>query len=249
MKKQLVILSIALLFLLAAIEAANALPINASVVNRGLSERSTGPGAPTTEPSEGGNTTSLSITANTVSARWQGYYGNVTGNVTLGDAQNNVLYSWIDLSPAGEVYAANKTSVNWPNIFCVNMTDAPSTENIHRDQMNTFIGYTSDNDRANDDTVNKTFNQTFGDDGSTLAVGARTIVNADNCSMVTLNTGTGYQTASFKEVILTDNETVVFASILENNANGFKNHATDFEMIVGVNQTNLRNYFFFVELS
>ena len=244
MKKQLVLFSIAMLFLLAAIETAYAQPINASVVNRGLSERSTA-----TEPSEGGNTTSLSITANTLSQRWQGYYGNVTGNVTLGDAANNVLYSWVDLAPAGEVYAANKTSVNWPRIFCVNFSAAAGEENLNKDTMNTFIGYTSDGDRAKNDAVNATFNQTFGDDESTLVVGARTIANADNCSMVTLNTGTGYQTASFKEVILTDNETVVFASILENNANGFKSHPTDFEMIVGVNSSNTRNYFFFVELS
>jgi hypothetical protein len=82
-----------------------------------------------------------------------------------------------------------------------------------------------------------------------LTIGARVFTGPDNCSMTTLNTGSGYQTADFQEILMTDNESVVFASILENNADGFKDHPTDFEMIVGVNSTNVRNYFFFVELS
>jgi hypothetical protein len=70
--------------------------------------------------------------------------------------------------------------------------------------------------------------------------------------MTTLNTNAGYQTTLFKEILLTDNVSVVFTSILEQNQNAFNSNPADFEMIVGVNSTvqySTRTYYFFVELS
>jgi len=253
MKKYLLVAAFALLVMVAFSSVAYAqTPVNVTTIARGSSERQASGGAPSTQPSEAGNTTSMSITVTDTSRRWQGFYGNVSGSITLADSSSNSLYNWINADPDGEVFASNHTTVNWPRIFCVNFSAAVAEENLNRDSLNTYIGYTSDSDRALKDSVNATFNQTFGDDGSILRIGSRVITNADNCSMVTLNTASGYQTTQFKEVLLTDNQSVVFASILENNVNGFKNHPTDFEMIVGVNGTATsatRNYYFFVELT
>lgn len=249
MKKYMCIAAIALLVMVALSAAAYAAPANATDISRGISERASSGGAGDTEPAEAGNTTALTILATDTSRRWQGFYGNVTGNITLADSSSNALYNWVNINPAGEVYAANDSSVNWPKIFCVNFSANVADETLNKDTLNSYIGYTSDEDKARQDSVNSTFNQTF---TGSLAVGSRTLTGADNCSMATLNTGTGYQDVLFRELLLTDNQSVVFASILENNANGFKSHPTDFEMIVGVNGTVLytpRNYYFYVELS
>ncbi len=249
MKKPVYIAAIALLVMVALSGFAYAQPANATTITRGASERAASGGAPSTQPSEAGNTTALNILAADTSRRWQGFYGNVTGNITLADSSSNALYNWVNTNPAGEVYAANHTNVNWDKIFCANLSVSVPDENLNANVLNTFIGYVSDADRARQDSVNATFNQTF---SGSLAVGSRTITTSDGCRMVTLNTGSGYQESLFKELLLTDNESVVFATILENNANGFKGHPTDFEMIVGVNGTqydNPRSYYFYVELS
>jgi hypothetical protein len=248
MKKYVLLAACALLLMVALSSFAYAQPANATTITRGTSERASSGGAPSTQPSEAGNTTALNILATDTSRRWQGYYGNVTGNITLSDSSNNAMYNWVSANPVGEVYAANYTSVKWDKIFCVNFS-TNADENLNKDTLNSFIGYTSDADKARKDSVNATFNQTF---TGSLAVGSITLTGADNCSMVTLNTGSGYQTTQFLELLLTDNQSVVFASILEDNANGFKNHPTDFEMIVGVNGTATsvtRNYYFYVELN
>src|SRR3989344_6931613 len=53
---------------------------------------------------EAGNVTALNINSTRLTSRWQGYYGNITGRVTLDDASNNTLFDWELASPRGEIY-------------------------------------------------------------------------------------------------------------------------------------------------
>jgi hypothetical protein len=225
-----------------------AVPVAPDSITRGPSERAPG-GSASGQPSEGGNVTPLFVSGQRITARWQGYYGNVSGGITLADSGGNSMYDWGLVNPSGEIYAANYSTVSWSLIFCVNFSAVLAEENLNRDTLNAFIGYGSDTEKASDDSVNATFNQTF---TGTLIVGSRTFTGADNCSMNTLNTASGYQTTDFQEIILTDNVTVVFTAILEQNVNAFNSIPADFEMIVGVNSTvqyTTRTYYFFVELS
>ena len=238
------------LILLSMFSAAT--PVAPDTVFRGQSERFNVGGGASGQPSEAGNLTPIFVSGQRVTARWQGYFGNVSGGITLADAAGNSMYDWGLANPSGEIYAANHSSVAWSQIFCVNFSANLAEETLNRDTLNRFLGYVTDAEKASDDSINKTFNQTFGTDGSTLIVGSRTFTQTDNCSMTTLNDATGYQTSRFKEVLLTDNTSIVFTSILENDQNSFSTAPADFEMIVGVNGTVsgvTRTYFFFVELS
>jgi hypothetical protein len=243
------ILSFGFILIVMSIFTSATTPVAPDTIERGPSERAPLTGGSNAQVSEGGNLTPLFVSGQRITARWQGYFGNVSGGITLADASGNSLYDWGLVNPSGEIYAANHSTVSWSAIFCANFSANLAEENLNRDTLNAFIGYGSDLEKASDDSVNSTFNQTF---TGTLIVGARTFTGADNCSMVTLNTASGYQTADFQEVILTDNTSVVFTSILEQNVNGFNSIPADFEMIVGVNSTvqgTTRTFYFFVELS
>jgi hypothetical protein len=227
----------------------SAAPVAPDLMERGPSERAPLIGGSNAQVSEGGNVTPLFVSGQRITARWQGYYGNVSGGITLADAAGNSMYDWGLVNPSGEIYAANHSTVAWSGVFCVNFSANLAEENLNRDTLNSFIGYGSDIEKASDDSINATFNQTF---TGTLTVGSRTFTDVDNCSMVTLNTDTGPQTTDFQELILTDNVSVVFTSILEQNVNGFNSNPSDFEMMVGVNGTasgTTRTFYFFVELS
>jgi hypothetical protein len=239
MKKHIAVALCAFLALLLFSSVAIAQPTNATNVNRGASERISSGGSPSEQPSESGNTTAISMVVTSASARWQGFYGNITGNMTLGDSSGNALYNWAEVDVNGEVYAANHSYVDWSRIYCINFTANHQEERLNKTTLLPFLGYaTADENRS--DTVNTTFNSIF---SGSLAIGARNIVAGDECPMATLN-------SIYQEVLLTDNTSVVFASIINDGANGFKNHPTDFEMIVGVNGTGTpRSYYFYVELS
>ena len=61
---------------------------------------------------EAGNVTELNISATVVTRGWQGYYGNVSGTITLDDGLNNTMYSWALADPEGEVYASRNNSIS-----------------------------------------------------------------------------------------------------------------------------------------
>jgi hypothetical protein len=239
MNKHIAVGICALLMLLVFSSVAIAQPANATIVNRGSSERISSSGSPTTQPSESGNTTAISMIVTSASTRWQGFYGNITGNISLGDSSGNALYNWAEVDVDGEVYAANYSYVDWSRIYCVNFTANGLEENLNKSTMDRFLGYSAA-DMNRSETANETFSSQY---SGSLAIGSRTITTGDECPMVTLN-------SVYQEVLLTDNTSVVFASIINDGATGFKNHPTDFEMIVGVNGTGTpRNYYFYVELS
>ena len=229
-----------------------AVPEGPDSIQRGESQRASLTVGGTTQEAEGGNVTSLDVSSQRITKRWQGFTGNISGGITLEDAAGNALYDWGLANPSGEIYASNGTPVTWTRVFCVNFTADYLEEKYNLTALNRFIGLGMPSEEADDDSVNATFNQTYGTDGSYFSVGDITINNADNCSMATLYDNNGYQTQRFKEIILTDNTSIVFTSILEQDQTGFQGHSTDFQMIVGVNGTiqgTVRNYYFFVELS
>lgn len=255
------IVVILILALFSVVVFADPDPSGPANIDRGASERRTADSNDgIVEPSTAGNVTSLNINSTEITKRWQGYYGNVSGLITLDDANNNTLYNWQLASSDGEVYASNGSSVTWSNIQCLNFTADESSAEGYRYNLssaNNLIGLGSDSEQAKEDSVNATFNLTYGDAGSgttdeTFEVGSVTIDNAANCSMANLFNSNGWQSSSFHEVLLTDNESIIFASLLENSVAGFQNIGIGFEMIVGVNgtdSTTTDNYYFFVELT
>src|SRR3989338_10660551 len=99
-------------------------------MQRGASERK-----PDYDPvvvqAQAGNVTALTINATRITERWQGYYGNITGTITLDDAQNNSLYQWQIASPQGEIYAVNhSTTPTWADVICFNFSKTSTEQNV-----------------------------------------------------------------------------------------------------------------------
>ena len=66
--------------------------------------------APKLLQAKAGNVSALVIAHTRVTEAWQGYYGNITGTITLDDADNFTLYNWNLPDPRGEIYASNGTN-------------------------------------------------------------------------------------------------------------------------------------------
>ncbi len=225
-----------------------------------------------------GNITFLTITGQTVTQSWQGYVGNVSGVITLDDADNYTLYDWTDSSPTGEIYATYLSSVDWTtgNVLCWNW----SAPEVYL-QLNELEGWgttgvkpTSTKSLGVTQTAVDGVNETFtcnACDGSTLLTHANFYVGGQfingsalspasqgggPCPAVKLYNGTG--SGVFQEVILYNNQSgdnndgVIYTSILNDSINGYNNQSWDFEMIVGENghsgDTSTTTYYFYVEL-
>ena len=234
-------------------------PDSISVLNSGrYQEKNTS----VTIVAEAGNVTELLINDTRSTESWQGYYGNISGTITLDDASNYTLYSWSAASPTGEIYATNiSTGIAWATVKCLNFNGASSSDTISYQTMNES---SLENDYSINSTDNDGFSETFtqtytcgGGEAACFKIGQLTVPNA-TCHMVTTYVDEAAQTASFKEVLLTDNVTsgLIFAALLEDNDDGFKGgvDAHDFQMLVAENghpgfETTTTNYYFYIELA
>ena len=204
-----------------------------------------------TVTAEAGNMTEITITTSTLSRRWQGYYGNITGAITLDNGDNWTLFSWDQLaSPEGEIYASNGTISDWTQVLCMNLSKNLSGYNckgqgeecLNITEIETFFGM----DSLDPDGVDETFNSTI----SSIMVGAKTLTN---CPMVSLYVNSSSESGVWNETLLTlnDSSTIIFAGIVESGNGGFNNKSNDFQMIVGDNgdSPEATTYNFYVELT
>ena len=203
-------------------------------------------------PAQGGNVTSLSVNSTKVSQRWQGYYGNITGSITLDDANNKTLYSWDLASPQGEIYASNGSeigAVSWSKVFCFNYTNNLSNGVVPLQKFNgTDVERMIGANAYDRDSFNSTFQSYF---SGSFQVGTTTIDDTDSCMKTNLYANDAAQSTDFIEVVLTDNSSLIYTALLEQDATGFQGAAVDFEMLVGENADNPNptTYYFFVELT
>ena len=240
------VLVLELLVLAIALSAAAfAQPIGPDSITRGDSQTAQAQSAIQQE-AQAGNVTSLSITASRATQRWQGFFGNVTGTISLEDAAGNSLYQWADMSPQGEIYAVNSsTAPTWNNVGCFNFTKTAAEQNVTLGQLEASLG-----EDANDvDGVNETFNLTF---TGSFDVGSATIDENSGCKAVSLNVNDAADQLRYNETILTDNSTkIIYAALLEQDATGFQGHSADFQMVVGEDGDTAvpTSYWFYVELT
>ena len=195
---------------------------------------------------QAGNLTELMISGVSVTELWQGYYGNVTGKLTLQDANNNTFYEWNLFSSTGEVYASNTSAVTWSNVQCVNFT-GNSSEAINVTTLEDMFG----TDATDPDGFDETFSSVY---SGTFFVGAKKINGSNACPQANLFNSTGPQSLHFTEVLMTDNlsRSIIFTSLTEDNHPGFDGATWDFEMLVADNghlgDTATTTYFFYVEM-
>jgi hypothetical protein len=188
---------------------------------------------------QGGNVTEVNIDSLTITKAWQGYFGNVTGNIHLDDANNNSFYVWGNAtSLSGEVYASRNSSPSWTTINCTNATQRGLEE--------TYLGQTV----GDGDSVTNTFNRTL---HPTFYVGPRQITN-NSCYSTNVFVNGSSQNSTFYQIMLSDQwNTTVYTTILESDVYGYNARRMDFQLMVGENEhfgsEGPTAYYFFTELS
>lgn len=242
MKSRFLLLMILAIF---AISYTLALPVGPDDISEIQSQRWSTYG-PQTAVAEAGNVTELVANATTITRTWQGYYGNITGRIVLGNLVNQTLYDWSLANPQGEIYAVrNATIPTWTAVACANQAQLQD-EDLQ-------IGVQADVD---EDAVNRTFQFNF--THPTFYVGSVQI-NADDCAGVGLFDNTAVESPNFKEVLLADGTAnYIYTAILSNTINpaansvGFDGGIYDFQMMVGDDghgtNTEVSTYYFYLEL-
>ena len=188
-----------------------------------------------------GNVTQMVFNATSITQTWQGYYGNITGMIVLGNSNNQSMYNWNLTSPAGQIYATRVASVPaWTSIQCATPS-AIETED-------TNIGA---NSAVDADSTNNTF--TNATSFSAFYVGNININSSQNCRAIHLFDSAGAPSASFSEVVLSDTADIIYTGLITSPTSGFDSASHQFEMIVGENghlgDTAATPYYFYVELN
>ena len=219
-------------------------PYNISVI----SSSTRGADAPSSISAVAGNVTQLRIYAFSQTQTWQGYYGNVTGSVTLETSQGRSIYHWELTNPSGQIFASTST-VNFAagNIACYNFSKtAPGYFNLTAYENSLSIPSTAV------DGINETFNESVNYDPFYVGI---TYINT-TCPVVYLyNASNQSSRTTYQEVLLYDNSSnrTVFTSLIRpGGIAGFNTQAWDFEMIVAENgrndDTQPTPYYFYVAL-
>ena len=87
-----------------------------------------------------GNVTEIDIYSTAVTQSWQGYFGNVTGVLTLSDSARHVMYNWSVVSPRGQLYSStNGTGIVWNYLQCFNYTAAGNFSDDTAQRGNTSL--------------------------------------------------------------------------------------------------------------
>jgi len=182
-----------------------------------------------------GNVTEITVTGVSTTQSWQGYYGNVSGTIELGDASGNAMYNWSVTSAVGEVFSSVEP-IDWNTITCFDMV------NVLLDLESEYGLGASDIDGV-DETFNLNNHPEF-------YVGSVQFSFGECYNTKVFGPGGA---ATFDEVLLMDNSNrTVFTSLLNNNVEGFDGFVHDFEMLVLENgheaDTEITSYFFYIEL-
>ncbi|MFH0978182.1 MAG: hypothetical protein V1837_02660 [Candidatus Woesearchaeota archaeon] len=206
---------------------------------------------------EAGNVTELFLNATSITQHWAGFYGNVSGIITLDDLSNSTMYDWLVAEPGGAVYATPRNPPVWTAIDCLNKTSIfNETELEHNLSM----------EKNDEDGVNETFcpgcNAGSKDDATThpgFFVGTKQFLPGD-CWALNTYVNNSRQTGDFIEVLLQDQRDAVYMTIIEDDSPnskgkkfGFDGRLHDFQMLVGENGNGTRvwtttTYYFYVEL-
>lgn len=198
------------------------------------------PSAAASLTTEGGSFTKLVLNGSFQTQKWKAYVGNVTGIITLDDANSQTIYDWNLATIAGEVYVTRNGSMSWTGVSCGIQSTIDGEE--------TFLNINA----SSDDSINSTFNETTHKE---FWVGTTQIASSTCRSLITYVNDTKQgidENAPFQEVLLRDeNNNPVYVTMLEDETAGYDLGSYDFQMIVPEDETagTPTTYYFYVEIS
>ncbi|MBR9700826.1 hypothetical protein GOV11_03095 [Candidatus Woesearchaeota archaeon] len=183
--------------------------------------------------------TAVNINALTITTSWQGFYGNVSGEITLDDSAGNTFYNWSLTDVDGEVYATRTNSADWAAIAC-----ATSGQRVTEE---TYLGQVA----ADGDSVTNTFNFT-----THPAFNASTsVMGVDSCYSTRGYVNSAQSSTDWYQILLYDgtNTQIVYSTLMNASATGFDGTPYDFQLLVGENEKagsiGSTDYYFWVELN
>lgn len=152
-----------------------------------------------------GHIYSVDLDTNMSTMKWAGITGNVTGNIVLGDDDEEVLYTW---TAAGLlVYASEDAAPTWASLADAN---AAAVEGVYS-HVN-----------AGSDSYALTFTGGVEDIGSE-------IFNLTSDHALTYDNG---ETGTWKTYSLTDGADIVFAGLVSEDGTNYKGDTADYQMIL-----------------
>ena len=178
---------------------------------------------------QGGNITEVNLTVDSQTLAWQGFFGEVSGNITLRDNSGDQMYSWPGAAVTGEVYASSSNSIDWTTVTGVTLCTVDET----------LTGTGSDR-------VNNTFTRNNSVSGWSIG----TVAVTDACQTYTY-VNNASQTTSFEEIILSaTGATSIYATKINADTTGFDGLTHDYQLIVPETTTSsTTTYYFYAELS
>ncbi len=183
-----------------------------------------------------GNVTEIDLVGVAITQSWQGYYGDVSGHITLDDGNNLTFYNWSVTEAQGEVYASRTNSITWANVLCANQANVTAEESA--------LGQNADDaDSVNNTYSNSTSHPAF-------SVGDVSIA-AHDCWAANMFDNNGAQTSQFFNVLLEESNNIIYTTLLNGSQTGFNGNTYDFELLVGEDGHGngaTTPYYFFVEL-
>lgn len=188
-----------------------------------------------TTAAEAGNVTQINLSGQSLTTHWAGFFGDISGNITLGDSNGNVFYDWTGLgdSISGEVFASTDNSVTWSGIGCI--TDA------ERATIETALGISS----TDPDRINTTYDS---NSHPSLTIGEVSGITGCNSTNAYINTG--LDATSFYQILLTDTDgDAVYTTLINDSTTGFDGAAHDFQLLVGESDgAGTTAMYFYIEL-
>ena len=192
--------------------------------------------------------TYINLTAVQTNTRWKGFVGNVMGLLVLQSAMGSTLYDWTMSSTlTGEVYASRSNAVTWAKINCtwawgnggiINLSGV-NNRSFEANESAALGGFTAD------DNISATFDVR---DHPAVDIGTVNLP-ANYCWNTNPYVNNASDGSKFDELVLYDNTSLVYATILEQDQAGYDSKAYDFELIVPQgNATGSRGYYIYVEV-
>ncbi len=200
-----------------------------ATVTAGTAESISAPSAGSVN-AQGGNVQEVNISGYTITDKWAGFFGQVSGDVRLGDSAGDIFYKWTVDDPTGSViYAVVNGTVNdWSS---TNIVPLYASDSI----MPSFL-------KTGADSFNNTFTNQGTFNSSSLTI--------NNVNYTTTWEG-GSQGTDFKTYALkASNEgKMIFAAKAVSDKTGFNGKAVDYQVLVGLtSETTQVPVYFYMEL-
>ena len=182
----------------------------------------------------GGNISNLTMSIDSFTNHWAGFFGTISTALTLQGAAGDQFYSWgTYTNVSGTVLLANTSTVTWSGIAAGTSTNAVSED--------ASVGFTA----SDEDNVSNTFTST---NAAVLNIGSVTITAHSAVSANTSSSGgNDWETIL---LIAAASDSVVYAGPINDENNNYAGNPSDFQLMVPVDATSgYRSYYTFAELT